>query len=104
MDLHLLISSTLQACVCILRSSLIFHRVSTAVVLFPGVLAAPLILGTLAGSAGKMLVDALQVSAGISKGIQIIKHKLMLNVCSEILVYAILQSFQYRAVLFSLGV
>lgn len=57
-----------RACVCILRSSLIFHRVSTAVVLFPGVLAAPLILGTLAGSAGKMLVDALQVSAGISKG------------------------------------
>lgn len=46
-----------------LRIGLIVARVDLAVRLFPGVIAAPLVLGTVAGSGGKFCVDALVSSA-----------------------------------------
>ncbi|GIL90578.1 hypothetical protein Vretimale_17477 [Volvox reticuliferus] len=49
-----------KLCLTFLRANLIINRVELAVVLFPGVIAAPLILGTLAGSGGKLLVDAIR--------------------------------------------
>lgn len=57
-----------QACLCVLRSSLIVHRVGAAVAVFPGVLAAPLVLGTLSGSGGKVISDAIQAALGEAKG------------------------------------
>lgn len=50
-----------RICLTILRIGLIVARVDLAVKLFPGVLAAPLVLGTVAGSAGKFVADAVLV-------------------------------------------
>ncbi|GLI68493.1 hypothetical protein VaNZ11_012935 [Volvox africanus] len=57
-----------KLCLTFLRANLIIHRVELAVVLFPGVIAAPLILGTLAGSGGKLLVDAMRYHWGGLQG------------------------------------
>jgi hypothetical protein len=51
-----------------LRASLVVARVDTAVRRFPGVIAAPLLLGTLAGCAGKILTDAALVSPSFPGG------------------------------------
>ena len=48
----------------ILRANQIVQRVNAAVKLFPGLVAAPLVLGTLAGSGGKLLTDAFSRCAG----------------------------------------
>lgn len=42
----------------ILRANQVVQRVNAAAKVFPGVATAPLILGTLAGSGGKLLTDA----------------------------------------------
>ena len=47
-----------RACTNALRAGLVVARVNLAVRKFPGVVAAPLLLGTLAGCAGKILTDA----------------------------------------------
>ncbi|GIL68827.1 hypothetical protein Vafri_22058 [Volvox africanus] len=57
-----------KLCLTFLRAKLIINRVELAVVLFPGVIAAPLILGTLAGSGGKLLVDAIRYHWGGLQG------------------------------------
>ncbi|EFJ49844.1 hypothetical protein VOLCADRAFT_104093 [Volvox carteri f. nagariensis] len=54
------IKTVTKLCVTFMRANLIINRVDLAVALFPGVIAAPLILGTLAGSGGKLLVDAIR--------------------------------------------
>jgi len=48
-----------RACTNALRAGLVTSRVDLAVRKFPGVLAAPLLLGTLAGCAGKLVTDPL---------------------------------------------
>lgn len=48
-----------RMCLTILRIGLVVARVDLAVKLFPGVLAAPLVLGTVAGSAGKFVADSI---------------------------------------------
>lgn len=48
----------------ILRANQIVQRVNAAVKLFPGLVGAPLVLGTLAGSGGKLLTDAFSRCAG----------------------------------------
>ena len=40
-----------------LRGAVMANRVDVAVRLFPGVVAAPLVLGTVAGSGGRLCVD-----------------------------------------------
>ena len=40
-----------------LRGAIMANRVDVAVRLFPGVIAAPLVLGTVAGSGGRLCVD-----------------------------------------------
>ena len=40
-----------------LRGAIMANRVDVAVRLFPGVIAAPLVLGTLGGSGGRLCVD-----------------------------------------------
>lgn len=47
-----------RACTNALRASLVVARVDLAVRKYPGVIAAPLLLGTLAGCAGKIITDA----------------------------------------------
>jgi hypothetical protein len=58
----------LQACLGVLRSGLIVQRVNVAAAMFPGVVATPLVIGTIAGSGGKLLVDAITVACGEKKG------------------------------------
>ncbi|PRW59772.1 trimeric intracellular cation channel type B [Chlorella sorokiniana] len=48
----------------ILRAGQIVQRTSAAAKLFPGLVGAPLVLGTLAGSGGKLLTDAFSRCAG----------------------------------------
>lgn len=61
----------LQVGLNILRAALIVHRVNAAVAVFPGVAAAPLLLGTVGGAGGKVISDAVNVAIGASKG----KHR-----------------------------
>ena len=56
------------ACRAVFRAGLIMQRVDVGAKLFPGVAAAPLVLGMLAGSGGALLVDAATILAGYSKG------------------------------------
>eukprot|EP00887_Chlorella_sp_A99_P001096 scaffold14.g1096.t1 len=58
----------IQACRSAMRANIIFARVEVAARLFPGVLAAPLLLGTLAGAGGTLLVDAVEICGGHKKG------------------------------------
>lgn len=71
-SLHALLTFTptralARACMNTLRASLVVARVDTAVRRFPGVIAAPLLLGTLAGCAGKILTDAALVSSSFRR-------------------------------------
>lgn len=45
----------------------VFTQVDLAVQLFPGVAAAPLILGTLSGCGGRLLADAIMTSWQVSQ-------------------------------------
>lgn len=47
---------------------MIASRVNLSVQKFPGVLAAPLIIGTIAGSGGKFLQDGIQLACGTLPG------------------------------------
>ena len=53
-----------QVCLNILRAGLIASRVDLSVQKFPGVIAAPLVIGTIGGSGGKFLVDGIQRACG----------------------------------------
>ncbi|GFR53249.1 hypothetical protein Agub_g16026, partial [Astrephomene gubernaculifera] len=53
-----------KACVAFMRAQLIMNRVDLAVSLYPGVLLAPLILGSIAGSGGKLITDAVRACWG----------------------------------------
>ncbi len=57
-----------QLCRAVLRATTIVQRVNAAARLHPGVVAAPVILGTLAGAGGKLLTDAFLHCAGYQKG------------------------------------
>lgn len=46
-----------KACTSLLRVRLIIARVDLAVAMYPGVVAAPLLLGTVAGCGGRLLAD-----------------------------------------------
>lgn len=48
----------------VLRANQVVQRVNAAAALFPGVAAAPIVLGTLAGAGGKLLTDAFALCAG----------------------------------------
>jgi hypothetical protein len=50
----------------ILRATTVVQRVNAAVMLHPGVIAAPLVLGTLSACGGGLLVDAFSHCAGYS--------------------------------------
>ena len=52
-----------------LRVTTIAHRVNAACKLYPGILAAALILGTLGGCGGKLIVDAFSHCAGYKQGV-----------------------------------
>ncbi|KXZ41319.1 hypothetical protein GPECTOR_557g577 [Gonium pectorale] len=66
--LHSLLPMVTKACVSFLRANLIISRVDLAVSLYPGVVAAPLILGTLAGCGGKLITDAIRGGWGCLPG------------------------------------
>lgn len=48
----------------VLRATTIVQRTNAAAKLFPGVVAAPLLIGALGGAGGKLLVDAVHTCAG----------------------------------------
>lgn len=58
------VTSPAKVCRSVLRANQIVQRVNAAVKLYPGVVAAPLVLGTLAGAGGKLLTDAFTHCAG----------------------------------------
>ncbi|EFN53280.1 hypothetical protein CHLNCDRAFT_136911 [Chlorella variabilis] len=58
----------------ILRANTVVHRVNAAVKLHPGVVAAPLVLGTLGGCGGRLLVDAFSHCAGYKQGPNELSH------------------------------
>ena len=58
----------LQICLNILRAGLIASRVDLCVYKYPGVIAAPLVIGTIAGSGGKFLQDGIQLACGSLHG------------------------------------
>ena len=58
----------LQVCLNILRAGLIASRVDLSVLKFPGVIAAPLVIGTIGGSGGKFLQDGIQMACGSLQG------------------------------------
>lgn len=53
-----------QACLNILRAGLMAARVDLAVQLFPGVIAAPLLLGSIAGTGGRFSIDPILAAIG----------------------------------------
>lgn len=57
-----------QACLNVLRAGLIASRVDLCGVLFPGVIAAPLVIGTIAGSGGRFSIDAVLAGFGALDG------------------------------------
>ena len=61
-------SAVVQVFVNILRTSTIVARADASIQRYPGVAAAPLVLGTLGGCGGKFLQDALYISSGRSPG------------------------------------
>ncbi|KAK9806453.1 hypothetical protein WJX73_009380 [Symbiochloris irregularis] len=58
----------LKVCLNSLRASLVAARTQLAADLYPGVFAAPLVLGTIAGSGGKFCIDILTGATGELKG------------------------------------
>ncbi|KAL6750635.1 hypothetical protein V8C86DRAFT_2802170 [Haematococcus lacustris] len=69
---HLLASKPFQACtracVAYMRASIIIQRVRAATQLYPGVVAAPIILGTIAATAGKHTHDMLAYHYQLMRG------------------------------------
>lgn len=57
-----------KVCLNILRAGLIASRVDLSVLKFPGVIAAPLVIGTIGGSGGKFLQDGIQMACGSLQG------------------------------------
>ncbi|GBF92452.1 hypothetical protein Rsub_04556 [Raphidocelis subcapitata] len=57
-----------KSCTSLLRAGLIVARVDLACSMFPGVVAAPLVLGTIAGCGGKVIVDAIKFGWGAMTG------------------------------------
>ncbi|DBA94266.1 TPA: hypothetical protein ACH3X1_001883 [Trebouxia sp. C0004] len=57
-----------KICLNILRAGLIASRVDLSVYKYPGVIAAPLVIGTIAGSGGKFLQDGIQLACGSLHG------------------------------------
>ena len=66
----------LQVCLNILRAGLIASRVDLSVLKFPGVIAAPLVIGTIGGSGGKFLQDGIQMACGSLQGKLQVHHRL----------------------------
>ncbi|KAL4459047.1 hypothetical protein ABPG75_013912 [Micractinium tetrahymenae] len=66
--------SAAKLCSAILRATTVVQRVNAAAKLHPGVVAAPLVLGTLAGAGGKMLTDAFLHCAGYRQGPNELSH------------------------------
>ena len=64
----MLMCLALQCCLNILRAGLIASRVNLSVQKFPGVIAAPLVIGTIGGSGGKLLLDGIQLASGTLQG------------------------------------
>lgn len=60
--------AVIKTCMSLLRAQLIISRVDVAVINFPGVVAAPLLLGTLGGCGGRLIVDALRFGWGAMPG------------------------------------
>ena len=67
-DPHPTPQAVTKTCTTILRANLIISRVDLAVSHFPGVLAAPLVLGTISGCGGRLLVDGLKFGWGAMPG------------------------------------
>lgn len=57
-----------KLCRAVLRATTVVQRVDAAARLHPGVVAAPVVLGTLAGAGGKLLTDAFLHCAGYTQG------------------------------------
>ncbi|KAG2423538.1 hypothetical protein HXX76_015285 [Chlamydomonas incerta] len=57
-----------KLCVTFMRANLIISRVDLAVTKYPGVIAAPLILGTIAGAGGKLITDGIRGGWGVLPG------------------------------------
>lgn len=54
----------------VLRANTVVQRVDAAVRLHPGVVAAPILLGTLSACGGTLLVDAFCYCAGYKQGVR----------------------------------
>lgn len=59
----------MQVCSNVLRVGTMASRCDAARVVYPGSIAAPLILGTIGGTGGKFLSDAILAGAGLSQGL-----------------------------------
>lgn len=57
-----------QVCLNILRAGLIASRIDLSTQLYPGVIAAPLIIGSIAGSGGRFSIDPILGSFGVLEG------------------------------------
>ena len=84
----------MQACLNILRASLIAARVELSVSKYPGVIAAPLVIGTIAGSGGKLVQDGIQLACGSLAGQKCPIGTAMLHFVTDML-----QSMSLRAFL-----
>ncbi|KAG2431332.1 hypothetical protein HYH02_013322 [Chlamydomonas schloesseri] len=62
------IKALTKLCVTFMRANLIISRVDLAVTKYPGVIAAPLILGTIAGAGGKLITDGIRGGWGALPG------------------------------------
>ena len=60
----------LQVCSNVLRVGTMAARCDAARLVYPGSIAAPLILGTIGGSGGKFLSDAILAGAGLAQGMR----------------------------------
>ena len=59
-----------QVCLNILRAGLIAGRVDVTQELYPGIVLAALVVGTVAGSGGKLISDGIALASGHLKGDQ----------------------------------
>jgi hypothetical protein len=62
------VPAALQACLNTLRAGLIAARIDLATELYPGVIAAPLIIGSIAGTGGRFSVDPILSGFGLLEG------------------------------------
>ena len=58
-----------QVCLNVLRAGLIASRVDVTLELYPGVVLAPLVIGTIAGSGGKLISDGVAMASGHLTGV-----------------------------------